>query len=63
VGKKSREVLDSLDEEGFATITSELSASRRRFTIDIESSVPMEWYEALLALSSWLEDEAKKLGD
>lgn len=50
-----------LDDEGYYRIISELSANRKQFTLEIDSSEAMDWSEVLLALSDWLCDEAKKL--
>lgn len=65
MAKTSRKVASHLTEgidlDGFATFRSTLSASRRTFCLELESSVPMEWDEVLLALAQWLSDEAKKL--
>lgn len=61
MGKKNRFLSEGIDEDGYLTITSELSASRHAFSVKIDSSTPMEWSEALLALAHWLSEEAKKM--
>ncbi len=60
-GKKLKPLNDTEDVAGYAVIESTLSASGRSFTLTVDSSVEMSWTDALLALSDWLEDEAKKI--
>lgn len=54
-------MIDSEDMEGFAAFESCLSDDGKQFILKIDSTVPMDWDEALLALAAWLHDEAKKL--
>jgi hypothetical protein len=60
-GARNNHKTDSLDSDGYYRIVSELSASRRLFKLEIDSSEPMDWHAVLLALSDWLCEEAKKL--
>lgn len=63
MGRVKRNLMDGEDLEGYASFETELSADRKIFTLKIDSSVSMTWNDALLALATWLHDEAKELSD
>ncbi len=53
--------MDEFDDEGYVTITDQLSFDQKTFDLKLESSRTMQWPEVLLAIADWLNDEAKKL--